>query len=60
VNEPSADVEVPRLVPLTTTEAFARGDPYSSVTFPVIVLFCPTANRSEKINVTRKINFFIA
>jgi hypothetical protein len=42
------------------TEAFARGVPFSSVTFPVMVLFCPDAKRSENIDVTRKINFFIA
>jgi len=51
--EPSAFVVVPVLLPLTNTDAPEIGAPFSSVTFPVIVLSCAhvcTTQKASKMN----------
>ena len=60
---PFPSVETPILVPFTITDALLIAAPFSSVTFPLIVLFC--AQSCEESTIQRKrlrtppITFFI-
>jgi hypothetical protein len=57
--EPSSFVVVPKVVPLTSTEALVMGAPFSSSTLPVMTLVCATRKVAATSNPMKVIRSFL-